>query len=83
MNRLHGGSQDRQPIPWVSGAPFVRRPAEGSGMSDKSADGDADRNESGVGDRRVWTTPTVTEHRGLAVEGGVESDNFEDPFYHS
>ena len=45
-------------------------------MSDTSADKRADREEGGVGDRRVWATPTLTEHRGLAVEGGVFN-----PFY--
>lgn len=45
-------------------------------MSDKSADESPDSDEGGVGDRRVWATPTVTEHRGLAVEGGAFN-----PFY--
>ena len=53
------------------------------GMSDNSAEESPDRNEGG-GDRRLWTTPTVTEHGGLVVEGGaVYSGLYEDPFYHT
>ena len=57
---------------------------ERSGMSDTSADESADRHEVGVGDRRVWATPTVTEHRGLAVGNGVVDMEYrEGEFYNT